>query len=67
MTDLDIKVPEAVLRRRPPSNRLGSQKTKGTKDAIPYPKGLDQLPFDIPPEEAAEIINDTRKGLATHC
>ena len=63
MTDLDIKVPEAVLRRRPPSNRLGSQKTNGTTNAIPYPKGLAGLKFTIPPEEVAETINDMREAV----
>ena len=37
---------------------LASQKTNGTINAIPFPKGLDHLPLDIPPEEAAEIMND---------
>lgn len=58
MIDLDIKVPEAVLRRRPASNRLGSQKTNSATNVIPFPKGLDHLPLDVPPEEAAEIMND---------
>ena len=37
---------------------ITSQKTNGTTNVIPFPKGLENLPLDIPPEEAAEIMND---------
>ena len=37
---------------------LASQKISGTTNVIPFPKGLGNLPLDIPPEEAAEIMND---------
>jgi len=42
-----------------------SQKTNGTTNMIPFPKGLEHFPFDMPPEEVAEIMNDMRKELAT--
>ena len=35
-----------------------SQKTNATTNVIPFPKGLDHLPLNVPPEEAAEIMND---------
>ncbi|MGO9682297.1 MAG: hypothetical protein ACLPTZ_06830 [Beijerinckiaceae bacterium] len=37
---------------------LTSQKTNATTNVIPFPKGLEHLPLDIPPEKAAEIMND---------
>ncbi len=43
---------------------ITSQKTNGTTNVILFPKGLEHLPFDSPPEEVAEIMNDTRKELA---
>jgi hypothetical protein len=37
---------------------ITSSKTNTTTNVIPFPKGLGNLPLDIPPEEAAEIMND---------
>jgi len=55
--DPDIKAPEAVRRRV-------QHHPAGTTNVIPFPKGLASLKFTIPPEGAAEIMNDTRKELA---